>query len=179
MAEVLNGQPRQARDVLLDTSILDRVSAEAAIELVGTEQAAGILSALARANAFVQPIGSGWYRYHTLFAEVLRLKLRREHPDRITALHQRAARWFQRNGQLTDAVQHATQAGDWQLAAGLVIEDLAISQILDPRGGQVLAGEFASMPPGQPWTRSQPHLVTAAAALSAGQPELRRRAGCR
>jgi len=177
--EVLNTWPPQIRDVLLGTSILDQVSAEAAIELTGTKQAAGILSALARANAFIQPIGSGWYRYHPLFAEVLRLKLRREHPDRMATLHQRAARWYERNGLLTDAVRHAAQAGDWQLAAGMVIEDLAIGQILEPRGGQVLAGEFASMPPGQPWTRSQPHLVTAAAALSAGQPELRRRAGCR
>ena len=79
---MLSTWPPQVRDVLLGKSILDRVSAEAAIEPGGTERAAGILSALARANAFIQPIGSGWYRYHASFAGMLRLKLRREHPDR-------------------------------------------------------------------------------------------------
>ena len=74
--EVLNAQQPQVREVLLSTSILKQVSADVAVDLVGDEQAAGILAALARTNAFVQPIGSGWYRYHTLFAEMLRLKLR-------------------------------------------------------------------------------------------------------
>ena len=108
--EVLNAQPPPTRDMLLCTSILEEVSADAAIEMTGDEQAAGILSAVARANAFIQPTGSGRYRYHTLFAEVLRLKLRREHPDRVAGLHQRAARWSGRNGLLTLAVRHAARA---------------------------------------------------------------------
>jgi len=62
-------------------------------------------------NAFIQPIGSGWYRYHTLFAEVLRLRLGLEHPGGVAGLHQRAARWYERNGLLTDAVRHAVRAG--------------------------------------------------------------------
>ena len=68
-------------------SILEQVSAEAASELTGNEQAGTILAALAHANAFVQPIGSGWYRYHTLFAEVLRLTLepRAPGPDGLAA----------------------------------------------------------------------------------------------
>ena len=60
--EMLNVQPPQVRDVLLSTSILEHVNGEIAVELTGDEQAAGILASLARANAFVQPIGSGWYR---------------------------------------------------------------------------------------------------------------------
>ena len=59
MEELLSTGPPQVRDDLLGTSILDRVSAEAAIEPAGTEQVAGIRSALVRANAFIQPIGSG------------------------------------------------------------------------------------------------------------------------
>ena len=151
--EVLNTAPPEVREVLLATSILERVSAEAASELTGDEQAGRILPAVAHTNAFVQPVGCGWYRYHTLFAEVLRLKLRREHPDRIATLHRRAARWYERNGPLTDAVRHAAQAGDWQLAAGMVIDGLAISEIIEPRGGQSLAGEFAGMPHSDAWTR--------------------------
>ena len=169
--EVLSIQPPQVRDVLLSTSILEHVSAESAGELAGDEQAGAILPALARANAFVQPIGYGWYRYHTLFAEVLRLELRREHPDRAASLHRRAARWYERNGQLTDAVRHAAQAGDWPLAARIVVGGLAISELIEPSGSPFLAEAFASMPRGQAWTEPEPYLVSAAAALSTGRPE--------
>ena len=167
--EVLNVQPPEVREVLLSTSILEHVSAEAAVELTGDEQAASILAALVRTNALVQPIGSGWYRYHTLFAEMLRLRLQYDHPDRVAALHQRAARWYARNGMLTDAVRHAAAAGDWPLAAAMVVDDLALGQIIEPQDGQRLAGEFAGMPSGEAWTTPQPHLVTAAMALRAGQ----------
>jgi LuxR family maltose regulon positive regulatory protein len=168
--EVLNTQPPEARDVLLSTSILDQISAGAAGELVGSEQASRILPELARTNAFVQPAGIGKYRYHPLFAEVLRLKLRSEHPDRLAALHRRAARWYERNGPLTEAVRHATSAGDWQLAAGMVIDALAIGEIIEPRGSS-LAGEFSGMPLGESWPGPQPHLVFAAAELAAGRQE--------
>ena len=81
--EVLNSQPPEVQEVLLSTSILEQVSSAAASELVGNELAPGFWPALARANTFVQPIGSGWYRYHSLFAEVLRLKLRLKYPERM------------------------------------------------------------------------------------------------
>src|SRR5580700_523440 len=126
--EVLDTRPPGVREVLLSTSILERVNAEVASELTGNGQAGQILAALAHANAFVQPIGGGWYRYHTLFAEMLRLKLRLECPDRIASLHRQAARWYGRNGQLTDAVRYAAQAGDWPLAASMVVDGLAIGE---------------------------------------------------
>jgi LuxR family transcriptional regulator, maltose regulon positive regulatory protein len=168
--EVLSTQPADVRDILLCTSILDHVSGEAATELTGSEQAAGILQSLAHANAFVEPIGGGRYRYHALFAEVMRLKLRRDHPDRIGPLHRRAARWYQRNGRLSDAVRHATQAGDWPLAAAIVIDELAIGEISQPRDGCSVAGDFASMPRHQAWAEPEPYLISAAAMLSTGQP---------
>jgi LuxR family transcriptional regulator, maltose regulon positive regulatory protein len=172
MEEVLDTQPPETREILLSTSILDHVNAEAAGELTGNAQVGHILPELARANAFVQPIGCGWYRYHTLFAEVLRLKLRSERADKVAPLHRRAARWLNRNGQLTEAVRHAGQADDWQLAASMVIDDLSIGEVIEPRGGRPLAGEFTQMPQGQAWTEPQPALVRAAVALSNGQPEL-------
>ena len=169
--EVIKVQPPEVREVLLSTSILEHFSTDAAVELAGDEQAAGIITGLMRENAFVQSIGSGQYRYHTLFAEVLRLKLRRESPDRAAALHQRAARWYERNGLLTDAVRHAAQAGDWELAASMVIDKSAIGQIIEPGNGHGLAEELASMPADQAWAVPQPHLVLAAIELSAGRPE--------
>jgi LuxR family transcriptional regulator, maltose regulon positive regulatory protein len=167
--EVLNVAPPPVREVLLCTSILEHVKADAAVDLTGDARAGGILAELMRTNAFVQPIGSGWYRYHTLFAEMLRLKLRLEHPDRVPVLHQRAARWYERKGMLTDAVRQAVRAGDWPLAAGMVVDDLAIGQLIGLRGGQDLVAEFARMPSGPAWTSPAPYLVSAAIAVAAGQ----------
>jgi LuxR family transcriptional regulator, maltose regulon positive regulatory protein len=169
--EVLNSQPPEVQEVLVSTSILEQVSPEVASELVGNERAAGFLAALARANTFVQPIGSGWYRYHPLFAEVLRLKLRLKYPERMPDLHRRAARLCEQNGLLTHAVRHAAQAGDWQLAARMVIDGLAITEIMEPQRGQSLAGEFLSMPYSEVWDEPQPYLVSAAASLARGERE--------
>jgi LuxR family transcriptional regulator, maltose regulon positive regulatory protein len=169
--EVLSTQPPAVRGVLLSTSILEQVNVEAAIELTGNERAGTVLAALARANAFVQPAGSGWYRYHTLFAEVLRLTLKREHPGQIASLHRRASRWYEQNGHLTHAVRHAAEAGDWPLAASIVIDGLAIGEITEPRASPSLASEFRNMPHGQTWTGPAPHLISAAVALAAGRPE--------
>jgi LuxR family transcriptional regulator, maltose regulon positive regulatory protein len=66
-------------------------------------------------------------------------------------------------------VRHAAQAGDWPLAASMVIDGLAIGEIIEPSAGPSLAGEFGGMPPGHAWTEPAPHLVSAAVALSAGR----------
>ena len=162
--EALNNQPPEIRDLLLRTSILDRVNPGVASELTGHEQAASTLAALARTNAFVQPLGNGWYRYHSLFAEVLRLKLRLERPGEVPDLHRRAARWYQVNGLLLDAVRQAVAAGDWPLAAQLVLEELAIGQLSEPH--TPLAECFRRMPYNPTWTGPYPALVAAALALA-------------
>ena len=167
--EVFNAQPPEVRELLLSTAILEQVNAEVATELAGDDEAGRILQALAHANAFVQPIGGGWYRYHTLFAQILRRELGRESPTRIASLHRQAARWYQRNGRLTDALRHAAHAGDWQLAADIVIDGLAISEIIEPTGSPSPADELAGMPHGEAWPEPGPHLVSAAVALSTGR----------
>ena len=162
--EALNNQPPEIRDLLLRTSILDRVNSGVASELTGHEQAASALAALARANAFVQPLGNGWYRYHSLFAEVLRLKFRLECPGEVPDLHRRAARWYQVNGLLLDAVRQAIAAGDWPLAAQLVLDELAIGQLSEPHAP--LAECFRRMPYNPTWTGPHPALIAAALALA-------------
>jgi LuxR family maltose regulon positive regulatory protein len=164
--EVLNAQPPSVRDMLLRTSILDCVNADLASELADDPQSAPILPDLARANAFVRPIGHGWYRYHSLLAAVLRLKLRIEHSARLPYLYQRAARWYQRNGMLNEAARYAAESGDWQLAAEIVVDEFAVAQFLDPRGDQPLAEVFARMPRDGGWAQPQPWLVIAASGLS-------------
>jgi LuxR family transcriptional regulator, maltose regulon positive regulatory protein len=144
--EVLNTQPAEVRDVLLKTSILDRVSVDLAGELAGSSRAAEAIPALARANAFVEPIGHGWYRYHSLFADVLRLKLRHESPDKVGQLRRRAARWLWRNGPLAEAIRQASAAGDWPLAARMAVEELAVGPLLHAQACEPIAATFKEMP---------------------------------
>jgi LuxR family transcriptional regulator, maltose regulon positive regulatory protein len=170
--EVLDAQPPPVRDLLLRTSILSRVSAEVADELTGGADAASVLPELARTNAFVRAVGPGVYRYHALFGSVLRLKLRRENPGQVPALHRRAALWYWRRGSLGEAVRHAADAGDWQLAAQMVVDDLAIGELIDPRGAP-LTDEFRRLPAAPPGARPEVLLVAAAMELGtvAGHPE--------
>ena len=164
--EVLNAQPTAIRDFLLRTSILNRVSADIARELNDDEPATDVLPLLAQANAFVRPVGDGWYRYHSLFTAVLRLKLRREHPGQASELNRRAALWYQRRGLLTEAVRHAADSGDWPFAARIALDELAIGQLMEPRGTRPLAETFRRMPEEVTWTAPQPLLVAAAIELS-------------
>ena len=163
--EVLNRQPAPVRDLLLRTSILDRVNVELAGELAGEGETGEIIPALAQANAFVQPIGHGWYRYHSLFADVLRLKLRHESPHTVTQLRRRAARWLWRNGALLEAVGQAAAAGDWPLAARIAVEELAVGTLLDPRAGEPFADAFRPMPAELAPEEPPPLIVAAAMAL--------------
>jgi LuxR family maltose regulon positive regulatory protein len=158
--EVLNAQPAHVRDFLLRTSILDRVNEHVAGALVDDSRYATVLPDLVRANPLVQRDDSGWYRYHSLFAAVLRLKLRREYPGEVARLHMRAARWYRRSGLLAGAVRHAGEAGDWVFAARTVVDELALDQLMDPRGNDSLAGGFRRMPPEE--SQAQPLLVAAA-----------------
>ena len=160
--EVLNAQPPHVRDFLLRTSILDRVNEHVAGALVDDRRYAAVLPDLVRANPLVQRDDSGWYRYHSLFAAVLRLKLRREYPAEVTRLHLRAAGWYRRSGLLAEAVRHAGEAGDWAFAARTVVDELAISQLTDPRGNESLAGGFRQMPRDREGTQAQALLVAAA-----------------
>ena len=88
-----------------------------------------VLEYLERANLFVVPLDGRreWYRYHRLFAELLRARLREAEPDRVPELHRRAAAWYDRNGLASEAVHHALAAEDFDLAAGII--ERAIQEI--------------------------------------------------
>ncbi len=167
--EVLNAQPPHIRNFLLRTSILDRINEELASEVAGGDSGATMLPDLAQVNALVQRDDGGWYRYHSLFAAVLRLKLRRDDPGGLQDLHLRAARWFRRHGYLPEAVRHAADAGDWQFAASTVVDELAVGELIDPQGNEVLADGFRQMPRDVRWAAPQPLLVAAAIDLARGE----------
>jgi len=162
--EVLNVQPPGVRDLLLRTSILDTVNADIAADLAGEAGAASSLSELARKTGFVQPTGRGNYRYHALFRDVLRLKLRYKQPGSLADLHRRAAEWYRRHGDLPVAVRHAGQAGDGQLAARIIVDELAIGHLIEP-GGLELPDEVLRTAP-EDLARPQLPLAGAAVALA-------------
>jgi LuxR family maltose regulon positive regulatory protein len=164
--EVLNAQPAYLRDFLLRTSILDRINSDIAAEFSDSEPAMTILPGLAAANAFVRPLGNGWYGYHPLFAEILRLKLRREFPGQLPDLHRQAAGWYLRNGYLMEAVRHAAAAGDWPLAAWMVLEELAISHLIEPQSDVSIFDVFRAFPGDTPGIELPQLLVAAAMELA-------------
>jgi LuxR family maltose regulon positive regulatory protein len=147
MAEVLERQPQEVRDVLLRTSILDRVSGRLADALTGGSGSERILQDLEQANAFVTAldVDRSWFRYHHLFGDFLRLELRRNDPGSIESLHGAAARWYDQHGYPTEAIRHAQAATDWIYAARL-LADSYISLILDGRVA-TLRGLLDMFPP--------------------------------
>ncbi len=142
MEEVLGTRPADVRELLLRTSILDQVSADIAAALMDGDEVPAVLDTMARANAFVQPVEQDWYRYHTLFRAALQLRLQRERPQIVADLHRRAAAWYQREGMLADALGHATKAGDGQLTARIMIDGLAIGQLIGPGHGELHPAGF-------------------------------------
>jgi LuxR family maltose regulon positive regulatory protein len=124
LAEVLERQPEQVRRLLLRTSVLDRVNGELADLLTGGSGRERVLQDLEEANAFVTSLDAtrSWFRYHHLFADLLRLELRRTEPGEVTALHELAATWFAGHELPVEAIRHAQAAQDWDLAAQLLAD---------------------------------------------------------
>jgi LuxR family maltose regulon positive regulatory protein len=122
MAEVLDRQSERVRRLLLRTSILERVSGELAGLLTGDEGGERVLQDLEAAGAFVVSLDAArsWFRYHQMFAGLLRLQLRRAEPGAVTGLHAVAAGWFAARGLAVEAVRHAEAAQDWDLATRLL-----------------------------------------------------------
>ena len=120
--EVLQRQPEQIRSFLLQTSILDRMSGPLCDAITGQGGGRATLEALDRANLFVVPLDDQrqWYRYHHLFADVLRARLLGEEPGRVAELHRLASIWYERNGDRADAIEHALAGGDFERAADMI-----------------------------------------------------------
>ncbi len=178
--EVLARQPAHLQTFLLQTSILERLSGALCDAVVFGNQpdsptqhhAEGaqlhpqylysqlILEELERSNLFIVPLDEErrWYRYHHLFAQLLRARLATgASQDAVASLHRRASVWFEQHGLLSEAVQHVLAARDWGQAARL------LEQHAEP---MVMRGEFRmlhrwlqELPPDV--VRKQPHLLLA------------------
>jgi LuxR family maltose regulon positive regulatory protein len=122
--EVLRSLPDAQRQFLLRTSILGRFCGALCHAVTGDAASQQLLDEIRKDNLFLIPLDPGgrWFRYHHLFAEVLQALLKRDHPDERTALHLRAAAWFEDEGYASEAVDHALRAGDMQRARELILK---------------------------------------------------------
>jgi len=171
--EVLDQQSPSIQDFLLRTSILDRLTAplcdavrfgfaEAASRSCGSavtarDDSQAMLSELERANLFVTSLDDErrWYRYHHLFADLLRSRLRQTQPRLEAALHSRASEWYEQHNLPAEAVGHALEAGDVRRVAHLVSQNaLALiyhGQLLGL--ARLLSTAHREMPSARPWLR--------------------------
>jgi LuxR family maltose regulon positive regulatory protein len=159
IGEVLERQPAKVRAVLLRTSILKRMTGSLVDALTGRDDGERMLGELERTNSFVVPLERSWYRYHQLFAELLRVELRHQAAEEVPQLHRRAARWCADNGFAVEAARHAIAARDWQLATTVLLEHWNDLVHDDPT---VLRELLALLPP--ELAQADPELAFASAA---------------
>lgn len=121
-SEVLGSLSGDLRTFLLRTSILDRFCAPLCDAVTGIGNSTSALSEVERSNLFLVPLDAKrrWYRYHHLFAELLRHELEQTEPDLVQALHGRASAWLSDDGDVSAAIHHATLAGAFPVAADLI-----------------------------------------------------------
>jgi LuxR family maltose regulon positive regulatory protein len=136
LEEVLRRESDQVQAFLLQSSILDRLCGSLCDAVIGdwrleiddtkspvsSLRSQGVLEHLESANLFVVPLDDWreWYRYHRLFADLLRQRLHQTYPGRVPVLHRRASEWFEQNRLMVEAIDHALAAEDFERAADLV-----------------------------------------------------------
>jgi LuxR family maltose regulon positive regulatory protein len=120
--EVLDRQPAELVEFLLETSVLERLCGPLCDAVTGRTDSQRLLEQVERANLFLQPLDEQrrWWRYHQLFADLLRARLVQQRPERVPELHRAAAAWFEAHGLAEEAVRHALAAGEAAWVARLM-----------------------------------------------------------
>ncbi|MDQ6670415.1 MAG: LuxR C-terminal-related transcriptional regulator [Chloroflexota bacterium] len=170
--EVLQRQPEHIREFLLQTSVLNRLTGPLCDAVTEQDGGKAMLEALDRANLFLVALDDRrqWYRYHHLFADVLRAHLAQygEQPDQVVDLHRRASTWYERNAERPEAIRHALSAGDFGHAADLV--ELEWPALARARQEVTLRGWLDALP--DELLRCRPVLSNAYAGLLLSNGEL-------
>ncbi|WP_270044463.1 LuxR C-terminal-related transcriptional regulator [Solirubrobacter ginsenosidimutans] len=124
LAEVLERQPEDVKQLLLRTSILERVNGPLADRLTGDSGGERVLQELEQEGAFVVSLNAqrSWFRYHALFADLLQLELRRTAPALVAEHHGTAASWFARHKFPIEAIRHAQAAEHWTMASRMLCD---------------------------------------------------------
>jgi LuxR family maltose regulon positive regulatory protein len=163
--EVLDGQTGEVRAFLLETSVLERLTGELCDAITGRTGSQAMLAGIERAGLFLVPLDEvrRWWRYHHLFADLLRARLQAERPGRALALHRAAAAWCEEHGLADDAVRHALAAGDPAWAARLV--EWHVEEMLGRSEGVTLRRWLSALPAES--VRARPRLCLAQAYAAA------------
>lgn len=122
MEEVLARQSEETTQFLLKTSILDRLTGSLCEAVTDQAACQEILETIEHHNLFIVPLDQErkWFRYHHLFSDLLRRRLRRDYPEQISDLHRRASQWLRNNGFQNEAIDHAMKAGDFEICATIL-----------------------------------------------------------
>ncbi len=145
--EVLQAHDPPMQALMLRSSILERLSGPLCDAVLEQQHSAPMLEALSRSNLFLTPLdeGGGWYRFHPLFAQLLRVELERREPGTAPALHRRAYAWHRDHGSTGEAIAHAIAAGAHAEAAELIEASWAgYAQLVPVRGRPGLDQAVAS-----------------------------------
>ena len=120
--EVLEQQTENIQTFLLQTAILDRFNGSMCNALTDQDDGQQTLEYLEQANLFIIPLDEErrWYRYHHLFADLLRQRLRQTQPERLPMLHQKASMWHEQNGIIDEAIEHSLHGKDYVRTAYLI-----------------------------------------------------------
>jgi LuxR family transcriptional regulator, maltose regulon positive regulatory protein len=169
--EVLQRQPQDIQKFLLQTAVLDQLCGPLCDALTGRNDSQAVLTSLEHANLFVVPLDNRqqWFRYHRLFADLLRHRLgHTAGPEAVRDLHQKASHWYASRCLWSQAVDHALLAGDGPQAAGLVEQ---CTQEMFVRSELILLYEWMNRLP-EEIVMSRPALCIswAWAAISTGHP---------
>ena len=169
--EVLARQPEQLVGFLLETAILERLSGPLCDAVTGRTDSQRVLEQVEQANLFVVPLDEvrGWWRYHHLFADLLRARLEHTRPERVPELHRAAAAWYERHGFADEAVRHALAAGDVGWATRLVEQN--VEALLRRSEGATLGRWLSALPAESVSSRARLCLAQAVAAVVGSQVE--------
>jgi LuxR family maltose regulon positive regulatory protein len=166
LEEVLDRQEEPTQEFLLRTSVVERLTPGLAALLADDDDAQTRLDDLVRSGVFLTDVSDGgWYRYHALFADLLRAGLRHRSPELVPELHHRAALWLLAQGATTEAENHARLAGDWPLVGRLVC-DRWLGALLDD--ADLASDPLARTPPAAVSEVADLSLVAAARACARG-----------
>jgi ATP/maltotriose-dependent transcriptional regulator MalT len=169
--EVLARQPEEVVCFLLETSVLDRLCGPLCDAVTGRTGGQARLEALERANLFIVPLDDErrWWRYHHLFAGLLRARLTHEQPGRVPGLHRRAAAWHEEHGSADEAVRHALAAGEPDWAARLV--ERHVEGLLQRSEGATVRRWLSALPAASVRARARLCLAQAITAVVGGRLE--------
>ncbi|CCH76473.1 Transcriptional regulator, LuxR family protein [Nostocoides japonicum T1-X7] len=158
--EVLERQSERVRSFLLETALLERVSGPLCDAVTGRTDSQALLERLERSGLFLMPLDEvrGWWRYHHLFAEVLRTRLMHRRPDRALEIHRAAAGWYEQRGLADEAIQHALAARETTRAARLI--ERHFDGVFNLRGEEATIHRWLPALP-EELTRRRPRLLLA------------------